>query len=493
MADQMSRLQDQVNKLLEDVNTLRQDTQRLAPLQDRILPLPSNTASPSPSVSITHYPSVRPPQRFRGPTSNAFHVDVARNTLHSLGLQPEDGGAAVEDSPRPSPQMQQALAATPSTAKSPATGSSPAYQGQPVPRDPLWDYSRDEMLRLCAVHEDEIGIMYPVLNMESVAAHARFLSAFMESAKKSGMVGASGPLHGEPDGIHDRKTLELKIVMAIGHVVEEHGLSERGRILFESVRHIAERKLMDDPAELAWLPFLALVAGYRFLSNDEVRAWRIMGQLARLCLELGLHRREGLAAIADEAKRKQALTAFWTSYMLDRRWSFGTGLPYTVSDDLVDPNLPFPDEYPYLVAMISYSRLAANIWKLVDFFEPAITREVKAADYEALDRKCLEWYETVPEEIKVRGSMEQQELPQPSTGTYNLGRLQIWTRLRLNQVRIWLIRETAPSTTNQSTPSRSASGYISPSYTPPVPSMPTWPSPSAPWTSPRKPSASWRA
>jgi hypothetical protein len=81
--------------------------------------------------------------------------------------------------------------------------------------------------------------------------------------------------------------------------------------------------------------------------------------------------------------------------------------------------------------MISYSRLGAKIWKLVDYFEPALIRELKRNDFEALDREILDWYETVPEEIKVTSL--NREIPMPSGQAYDIQRLQIWTRLRLNQ------------------------------------------------------------
>lgn len=50
-----------------------------------------------------------------------------------------------------------------------------------------------------------------------------------------------------------------------------------------------------------------------------------------------------------------------------------------------------------------------------------------------LDQEILEWYETVPEKIKISGLGNL--IPKPGTATYNTERLQIWTRLRLNQVR----------------------------------------------------------
>lgn len=68
----------------------------------------------------------------------------------------------------------------------------------------------------------------------------------------------------------------------------------------------------------------------------------------------------------------------------------------------------------------------------MDYFEPAIILELKRDDFESLDREILEWYETVPAEVRI--SNLSKDMPLPSAPSYNLQRLQIWTRLRLNQV-----------------------------------------------------------
>lgn len=82
--------------------------------------------------------------------------------------------------------------------------------------------------------------------------------------------------------------------------------------------------------------------------------------------------------------------------------------------------------------MIGYSRLAARIWRLVDYFEPAVIRELKPHDFEELDREILDWYESVPEEVRTDPT-DGDTLSIPS-GPYDLQRLRIWTWLRLTQV-----------------------------------------------------------
>jgi len=424
-----------------------QDALRLAPIQDRSLPLPpSNTVTPSPSASSIRslpkppFSAPRVPPSFSGPTSINFTVDMAKNTLHKMGYSQagdgqDEGGGLGEDSPAQSPAPNPFVA--------------PLHSPALPPMDPLWEFDKNEMVRLCQFHEEEVGIMYPVVKIGDIIEHAKYLATWMESSRKSGM-GPSFP-HQE-EGTSDLKTCTLKVVMCCALVVEEHGCSAKATRLYDSIRSIVDRKLMSDPVDVANIPFLALVAGYRFLLNEEILAWRVIGQVCRLCLELGLHRREGLAKIADDGARRNALMSFWSAYVLDRRWSFATGLPYVCDDDKIDPKLPMPvscstlplaacrtvsltvvqDAHPYLVAMITYSRLGAKIWRLVDYFEPAVVRELKRRDFDDLDNEILDWYETVPEEIKVASLGR--DVPMPSGPSYNTKRLQIWTRLRLNQV-----------------------------------------------------------
>ncbi|KAG7105321.1 putative transcriptional regulatory protein like [Verticillium longisporum] len=408
MTDQMTHLQEQVENLYQSMNTLRTETLRLASINDKILPLPSSTMAASPASSLSsHRPDIahaRPPS-FRGPTSMAFSLDVANNTIHNMGYKGigdgDDNHAPSEDA---NPRVPSANAGS----------------------DPLWEYSRDEIIRLCRLHEEEVGIMYPVVKIQTVMDHARNLCAAIELAKQQG----------ETLDFEDTPTLQLKMLMCCALVVEEHGHSERAARLYDSMEAIVNRKLMADGCDFANLPLLALLAGYRFLSNDEILAWRVMGQVARLCLEWGIHQRTGLMKIHNEEERKNALNSFWTAYMLDRRWAFGTGLPYVVQDEDIDSELPMPDEYPYLIAMITYSRLCAKVWRQVAHFGPILARELRQQDMEQLDQEILQWYERVPEEVKLRNWDKEKQMT--ATPSYNLQRLRIWTYLRLNQIRTWL-------------------------------------------------------
>lgn len=238
----------------------------------------------------------------------AFSLDVAKETISNMGgWKPAEDGDDME--PPPSNHV-------------------PTLMSGQLP-DPLLEFDKDEMVRLCRVHEEEIGIMYPVVNIQSVTAHVKNVSLYLKSQRLT-----------EP--LNDLQTLQLKIIMCCALVVEGHGYCEKAMRLFDSIESIINRKLMSDDVDVADLPFLALVAGYRFLSSEEVLAWRVMGQVVRLCIELGIHQKRGLMKIQNETERKNALNSFWSAYVLDRRWAFGTGLPYSIQDDEIDPTLPLP-------------------------------------------------------------------------------------------------------------------------------------------------------
>lgn len=82
---------------------------------------------------------------------------------------------------------------------------------------------------------------------------------------------------------------------------------------------------------------------YFFHQDEEGQAWRLIGFTARLSLEMGLHRRDSLLrAYPNEAEYLWAVKLFWTIYSLDRRWSFGTGMPFALQDADIDVYLPEP-------------------------------------------------------------------------------------------------------------------------------------------------------
>lgn len=311
-SNQLNTLHDEVAALKQAMQAMQSgqpDRPHMMPSMERA-PVPPGMIAPSPAQSsVSGRPAsigqAKTPGNYRGSTS----------TTHMLGLTQHNTGITYAE----------AEGTAPPPAESQIHPTSPAM-------DPILGYNKEEMVRLCQLHDDEIGVMYPVLNMGEVTEHARKLAAQFDSLHYP----APNQL------INDDKTLELKMVMCCAHVVEAHGPSAKAQRLFDSMESTLNRKLLADEAYLSILPLLCLFAGYRFLTDDEGLAWRVIGQVCRLCLELGLHRSEVHGTILDDSERRNALNCFWSAYVLDRRWAFNTGLPYVIQDADIDPQLPFP-------------------------------------------------------------------------------------------------------------------------------------------------------
>ena len=151
--------------------------------------------------------------------------------------------------------------------ESPCPPSSAAIPAHPS-KDPLWLLSKDEAIRLCRVYDEEMGIMYPMLDIDKLIRHAVMLFAFVESASRTGLVQRS---FAGPDSLDDDDTRLLKIVLATALIVEGNGQSELGRRLFETVRQYAESSLWG-PVNVNQLKLLVLVVSYRSVLSQSFTA-----------------------------------------------------------------------------------------------------------------------------------------------------------------------------------------------------------------------------
>jgi hypothetical protein len=140
--------------------------------------------------------------------------------------------------------------------------NTPPHQLPPWPpisahpnKDPLWTMKREEAIRLCRVYEEEIGIMYPLLDIEKLIAHANLLFTFLEAADRTGFAKRFKP---GADCVSDDDTNILKMVLAVTLVVEGGGQSVLGNRFFESVKRSIETKLWE-PAEIKTIKLQALV------------------------------------------------------------------------------------------------------------------------------------------------------------------------------------------------------------------------------------------
>lgn len=393
----------------------------------------------SPSVQRPKSRSHNAQPTFRGPTSNDFNFDVARNSLQTMGITGQNdalretsrdvGDDTREASPDrpPSFQLRKGLHAT---------------------KDPIWSVSQDEALRLCRVWEDEMGLMYPILDINKVIAHVQKLYRFMEAAHRTGLMQQGMP---GADSIEDEDTNILKMVLAISMTVEASGRSDLGRRMFEYVQPAIDNLLLGSVG-VKGIRLLILTAMYEFHRDNEGTAWRITGHSARLCVELGLHRRETYEAMQEESERAETILLFWAIYVLDRRWSFGTGMPFAIQDQDIDPMLPKPeDRSAYLGAMIQYCTIGAKVWRsVVSSTSASTSAPINTEDMGYLDYQVIQWHRNIPVQLRFEHPSQTGRLttpigPPPSRAGH---RLRILLYLRANQMRILIYRPVLHSATS---------------------------------------------
>ncbi|KAL2845394.1 fungal-specific transcription factor domain-containing protein [Aspergillus pseudodeflectus] len=427
MKDQIAALQDQVGSLFTSLNELR--TQKPAfetPTFDGFSRDGSQVFTPM--QPPPGKPRIRHP-RFHGPTSSAFGFDVARSSLQHMGIAPTEEGI---------PDDLTTAHATPA-ASPPHTSA--VTQPMHSTKDPIWAIKRDEALRLCRVYEEEIGIMYPLVEIDQVTSQVTLLYTFMEAAMRTGLMHVGLP---GADNLKDDSTILIKLIIATTLIVEGGGQSELGRRLYLSVKPAIESKIWDT-LDVKTIQLLGLMATYHFHTDEDALAYRIIGVAARMCLEMGLHRRDALAkSFPDEAQWPEVVKIFWSIYSLDRRWSFGTGLPFVIQDEDIDPNLPEPDpSLPYLKCMISYNRISSKVW--YSGLGSDGTTDIRRDEIGYLDYQVLQWYKQVPDTLKFYPS----ESPrQNETASRGLRRLRVLLYLRMNQLRILIYRPVLHSATS---------------------------------------------
>lgn len=169
---------------------------------------------------------------------------------------------------------------------------------------------------------------------------------------------------------------------------------------------------------------------YHYYLDEEVFTGRITTLAARLCMEMGLHRRTVLEAkFPDVEERLTALRTFWSVFMLERRTSLSQGIPFIIPDPYADPSLvsllghmsnqaalsaqpPLRDGSSLaLFALLEWSKLSGKAWHVLN--NPGETNsEIRLDDLDYIDYQVVRWYEKVPEDLSMSPAGQRQHYEQ---------------------------------------------------------------------------------
>jgi hypothetical protein len=262
MIGHITTLQSQVDQLYSNLNALRAQVDNgTAGLGLDASPYSQHSYSRSLSIpsaggalgSHRQPPTPKHP-KFRGPTSAVFNLGVAKSSLQNMGITGSEEGldegiTTHDETPSTSPPPGQAF-----LAKTPLHAS----------KDAIWSLSKEETIRLVRVWQDEMGTMYPIVDIDRLIRHANLLFTFMDAARRSGLMEPGLP---GADAIYDDQTVLLKLIVSIALTLEASGKSDLGRKMWECVKTNVEAHQFSSP-DLKSLQMLALAVSVVFKTNS---------------------------------------------------------------------------------------------------------------------------------------------------------------------------------------------------------------------------------
>lgn len=180
--------------------------------------------------------------QFQASTSSAYNV--ANSSLQTMGITqggPNDENAELFDE-------HSSNQAFPSQAPTAPMTLHPD-------KEPLWSIRKEDAVRLCKLYQEEMGTMYPIVNMDQIIHQANLLFKFTESAARIGLIRADMPGR---DALGTDDNNILKMVLATALTIEANGRSGLGEALFQSVKDAPEGSLWQ-PVELKGLTLLVII------------------------------------------------------------------------------------------------------------------------------------------------------------------------------------------------------------------------------------------
>lgn len=264
--------------------------------------------------------------------------------------------------------------------------------------DPLWDMTREDAQVMIDDWCSGLGTVYPILSRRTMLDTADKIFHSLNLSHSEGLRERGGAV---AEALFDHNTNKLKIILAIGMTKEAGGREHQAQRLFQSTSEAVEG-LIWNPEGIHGIQLLFLVAMYHYHLNEEVRTGRCIAFAARLCLEAGWHRRTMLEKIfPDSEEYSEALQAFWAVYMLERRLSLGQGIPFSIQDSYIDRTLYAVDvENPLLATLLQWTKLAGKTWHALNN-QTEKSYEARAEDISFLDFQIMEWYDSLPEHLKM--------------------------------------------------------------------------------------------
>ncbi|KAK5047533.1 hypothetical protein LTR84_006630 [Exophiala bonariae] len=422
--EKIERMQAQIDRLVAD-----------GLLASSLTKQPSTISTPasfpsSPGLNITHLhhqsdnngllrisstTSRAGQPEFLGPTSSSFLFRMATTSLANAGIH----------TPR-----YEGLQLGPLSASTKVRYQAASSVNRDI-ENPLCTISRNEALRLLDFYYDEYGLIYPFIDKIILYRAAQYFYDCIDMASPSSTKTYPKDENTLTDGIWDI----LKLAIAIAAAIENHGPNALSAKLLRSVESGFDTRFLGKNVDLLEIQAWTAISILQFHLDEEVLAWRTIGLAGRAAIEQGLHRRETYPVrFSNDEQRLRASQLFWSIYILDRRWSFGTGRSFAIPEcdvDLDVPTLGSTGSY-LLSAMVAYAQLETRVWKVTTKTTAKATPEKLSFLY----FRVQQWYRGIKPQYQLQPTEE--NMLQGRTPSENKIRLSLY--LSVNQLQLFIFR-----------------------------------------------------
>ncbi|QPC76773.1 hypothetical protein HYE68_007525 [Fusarium pseudograminearum] len=286
----------------------------------------------------------------------------------------------------------------------------------------LGAFNMETWIAVLQLWDEEVGLQYPLLNVHQLLEE-------IDAAKQDA---ASPKL--SPGTNHQYAADIAFLVLAVLSCIKDASAVKVADPAIQELYGTVLVQVHTGHIKREPLVLLLLTAVYSFLVDREILAWRTTGTVLRLLQELDCEDDNGHDNTIDDR-------FFWTVYTLDSRWSFGTGLPFALSDtDITRKSKPDDGSISsaYLHQMISYCGIASDVRKSLLSPSPSAASSTSTRDF--LEFRVLQWQQNLPERLRFQGPQDIFDSSKETRGEY---RLRLLLYLRANQMRIVIHRKFA--------------------------------------------------
>ncbi|KAH7131111.1 hypothetical protein EDB81DRAFT_888403 [Dactylonectria macrodidyma] len=293
-------------------------------------------------------------------------------------------------------------------------------------------------VKVLLIYEEEIGLQYPFLDIDKLKQDVRSTHV----ARSTAGVHATAPKTCKEERLEDVAV----IIHAIVSTLADAAAIDIANPAMDEIFTGAIGRTQLNGVDRDELCVLILGSMYYFLSDRETTAWRGIGIVMRLLQELSCQNSDDLQAQSpSEQLQSVGEKLYWSAYTLDRRWGFGTGLPFSIQDGDIHHHPTFPDNSlssSYLKSMVAYGSIASEVRKSIlnnSLSLPATSASVR----DLLNFRVVRWHKNLPSSLHFSGVNDKFDMVKENRGEYKL-RLMLY--LRANQMRTVIHRKSTVQT-----------------------------------------------